>query len=160
MLLSKYILDWEGFANCPIIGHGYKTSWEESYLRIWLNNNFLKESFSAEEQELILPVSNPSSLQNGECTVDRAFLLSADEAKRYFPKEADAIALEPMIFAASRTGDKDSPIELSYSRSIWWTRTSGTTKALVVCVDWQGALCEEDSNCDETGVRPAVWVRL
>ena len=94
LLLSKYALDWEGFADCPIFGHGYETSWQTSYLRSWLNDGFYKESFSAEEQRLILPSPETS---------DKIFLLSADEVRKYFPEKETAVALEPMIFAASRT---------------------------------------------------------
>ena len=63
------------------------------------------------------------------------------------------------LFAAGQTGDKDSPIIFEIGEHIWWTRTSGTTKDLVVCVDCEGELCEMDSN-GQIGVRPAMWIKL
>ena len=160
LLLSKYILDWEGFANCPIFGYGYETSWGDSYLRSWLNGEFLNESFSSAEKDLVVPIYNAASCGNGTRTVDKVFLLSAEEIKKYFASNESAITQSPEIFAAGQTGDKDSPIIFNFCQHIWWTRTSGATKDLVVCVDHDGTLCEMDSNCDEIGVRPAMWVKL
>ena len=160
LLLSKYVLDWEGFANCPILGSGYETSWEDSYLRLWLNDEFIKENFSAEEQERILPVNLAGIGDNGEENIDKVFLLSVDEVKKYFPHSEDAAAFMPYILSVGNPGTKDFPIELDYDTYYWWTRTSGITKDLVVCVHYDGSLHEFDSNCDELGVRPAMWVKL
>lgn len=160
LLLSKYVLDWEGFANCPILGSGYETSWKESYLRLWLNDEFLKENFSAEEQALILPIDHAEDGIYDEEVIDRVFLLSLDEVKKYFPNQEEAVAYMHDILSVWHSGTQDSPIELDYDTYFWWTRTSGATKDLVVCVDWDGELYESDSNADETGVRPAVWVKL
>lgn len=159
LLLSKYLLDWEGFANCPVLGHGYETSWDDSYLRLWLNGEFFNDSFSADEQEMIVPIYNAASRGNGKRTIDKIFLLSAEEVKKYFVSKESAIAQDPAIFAAGQTGDKDSPIIFEIGEHIWWTRTSGTTKELVVCVDCEGELCEMDSN-GQIGVRPAMWIQL
>lgn len=64
------------------------------------------------------------------------------------------------LFSVSGSGSKDKPIELSFYKQVWWTRTLGTTKYLVKCVDWDGVLHEWDSNSNEIGVRPAMWVKL
>lgn len=160
LLLSKYVLDWEGFANCPILGSGYETSWKESYLRLWLNDEFFKENFSAEEQALILPINHAEDGSDDEEVIDRVFLLSLDEVKKYFPNQEDAVAFMHEVTSVGCSGTKDSPIELEYDTYFWWTRTSGATKDLVVCVHWDGELYVTDSNADELGVRPAVWVKF
>lgn len=160
LLLSKYILDWEGFANCPLFGSGDETSWKDSHLRLWLNDKFLKESFSPDEQDMIVPICNAAGRGNGKQTIDKIFLLSAEEVKTYFANSESAIALEPTIFVPSQPGAKDNPITFDYQTNDWWTRTSGATKDLVVCVNYRGNLREADSGNNEIGVRPAMWVKL
>ena len=157
LLLCKHVIDWEGFADCPILGSGYETSWDKSYLRTWLNGEFYKSCFSLHEQKQIVPVHNKTP--NGKRIVDKVFLLSTDEVGKYFSKSGSAVALEPMIETAS-AGDNDDPIEITYEPVVWWTRTSGSTKDMVMCVGVQGDIFEIDSNCDEVGVRPALWVRI
>lgn len=158
LLLSKYILDWEGFADCPLIGNGYETSWDDSYLRGWLNGEFCQKCFSSDELKMITPIYNSASCENGKRSIDKVFLLSAEEVKKYFPSDEAAVAFMPDLKAAMRTGHKDSPIIFDFDKLTWWTRTAGSTNDLVVCVNQGGSLCEKDSNCSEIGVRPAIWV--
>lgn len=141
-------------------GFRIETSWEDSYLRLWLNDKFLKENFSVEEQERIHPVNLTGIGDNGKESIDKVFLLSVDEVKKYCPHSEDATAFIPHILSVGNPGTKDFPIELDYNTYYWWTRTSGITKDLVVCVYYDGLLHEFDSNCDELGVRPAIWIKL
>lgn len=159
LLLSKYVLDWEGFADCPIIGHGYNTSWYDSYLRKWLNEDFYRSSFTPEESSKIFTVYNAASPGNGKRAIDKIFLLSVEEVKKYFKTEDSAITVQPMI-ECSASGDKDDPIIIDHEPVAWWTRTTGSTKDLVMCVYFNGKIVEMDSNSDETGVRPAMWINL
>ena len=158
LLLSKYVLDWEGYANCPIFSFGNETSWEASYLRRWLNNSFCEESFSEEEIRRILP----TVIENGnpdEVTVtDEIFFLSKEEIEKYLPAEAERITYQPIVYGG--TGDAKSPIKVGYDPCFWWTRTLGETADLVVCVTPGGELWEMDSNSNENGVRPAMWIKL
>lgn len=153
LLVTRHTIDWEGFADCPIIGSGYDTSWDESYLKAWLNDDFYNDCFSSEEKERIIPISDKTK----EST-DKVFLLSVDEIMKYFGEGTSAIAFAPIVDRVTTSGIKDELLEISYSPTIWWTRTLGKTKDVVMCVDSQGTFCEMDSNCDEVGVRPAVWV--
>ena len=100
LLLSKYLLDWEGFVNCPVLGHGYETSWDDSYLRWWLNGEFFIDSFSADEQDMIVPIYNAASRGNGKRTIDKIFRLSAEEVKKYFVSKESAIAQDPAIICS------------------------------------------------------------
>lgn len=71
-----------------------KVTWETSYIRTWLNNEFI-ESFSAEQQNQIL------STDTGD-TSDKVFLFSVDEM-------VDLVKKEKITF---KTSDE------------WWTRTA------------------------------------
>lgn len=157
LILSKYVIGWEGFADCPIFGYGYATSWDESYLRKWLNDEFYKNCFTLEEHKQIVPVHGKAA--NGKRIIDKVFLLAVKDVKKYFSDEASAIALEPMI-ESENSGTKDDPIVITYEPVTWWTRTSGSTKDMVWCIGHDGKMYELDSNCDEIGVRPAMWVNI
>ena len=61
-------------------------TWENSTLRSWLNDYFLNKAFSIEEQNYILDTvvdnfsDNQYGISGGNDTVDKVFILSADEA--------------------------------------------------------------------------------
>lgn len=160
LLLSKYALDWEGYADCPILASRYKTTWEESYLRTWLNSEFYNQCFSASERSLIMPTYISPENRNGRRTFDSIFLLSAKEVQNYFKVPESAATYEPAV-------DPDfthTPLDYSYIRACyypctWWTRTPGKTLDLVKCIDPSGSICELDSNSDEICVRPAMWIK-
>jgi hypothetical protein len=74
------------------------TTWAESDIRAWLNDEFLDIAFTGGEQGTInlSHISNPDnpeySTEGGAETEDKVFLLSIDEAKRYFSNSGDRIA--------------------------------------------------------------------
>lgn len=158
LLLSKYAVDWESFSNCPFLMTKWDTSWEESYQKEWLNGDFYNESFTEAEKEQILSVTLEDAGE--KATPDKVFLLSADQVKKYFSSPETAVAYEPMINSVNATGKEESPIDIGCYTTCWWTRTSGKTKDVVMCVSPGGELYEEPSGSDEIGVRPAVWVKL
>ena len=159
LLVSKYALDWEGFANCPLIGSGYETSWDASYSRIWLNGDFYNDSFSDWQKELIVPCYIEATGGNKERTFDKIFLLSVEEVEKYFPEKSSAVALEPMVESVTADGTEKQPIEIDCYPIPWWTRTAGETPDRVICVGKYGGLFDIDSNADEMGVRPAMWIK-
>lgn len=86
LLLSRYIL-----AAQPFNTEEKEISWEDSSLRAWMNNDFLQEAFTEEEQALIrdTTLENPdNSFYNqgfgGNDTVDKVFCLSVDDIEKYF----------------------------------------------------------------------------
>ena len=85
LLISKYILDCKQYY--------YKDSlvyWENSYIRNWLNSNFLYSAFDENEITEILDTYNVNNTNlytneySGENTLDKVFILSLDEAISYF----------------------------------------------------------------------------
>lgn len=96
-VLSKYVLDGQPYSTAldqtPI-------TWENCYLRTWLNSSFLATAFIEGEQARInttyvennLPSSynpkspfNDANLTAGNDTLDKIYILSYDEVKQYFP---------------------------------------------------------------------------
>ncbi len=65
-------------------------TWESCTLRSWMNDDFLKEAFNESEQARIrtTDVVNDDNFfwgtEGGKDTKDKVFLLSSDEAKKYF----------------------------------------------------------------------------
>ena len=83
LLISRYVLD------CVKYGESEET-WENCSLRSWLNNDFINNAFTAEEQAFIPTVNLVNSdnafsgTPGGDNTNDRIFCLSTDEVLKYF----------------------------------------------------------------------------
>ena len=160
LIVSKYAIDSEGFANCPILGCGYETSWEKSYLRLWLNGDFFEDSFDSEEKSKILSSYTFSFDGIRKRTIDKIFLLSLNEVKKYFFTKNSAATVIPMVDDFDVNADEEHPITVNNYPVSWWTRTLSNKKYLVKVVGPDGKIYDLDSNCDETGVRPAMWIKM
>lgn len=85
LLFSKYVLDDTSF-NSAFGGE----TWEECYMRKWLNNTFYREAFNVIEQKYIIEVLNKNydnveyKTDGGNDTRDKVFLLSIDDIGVYF----------------------------------------------------------------------------
>ena len=95
LLISKYILFTLPFHSVEKAG----ITWEECDLRGWLNTRFLEDAFSVEEQAGIqlTVVQNDKyeghyGCNKGNNTQDKVFLLSYDEAKRFFASNDDRLS--------------------------------------------------------------------
>lgn len=69
--------------NLPFVKERARATWETSFARGWLNNNFLKEAFTEKEQSQIIaskvsPSTNPDyeDVSAGNATEDKVFILS------------------------------------------------------------------------------------
>lgn len=88
-VISKLCLDFVPYSN------GHHTLWKNSLMRKWLNQTFINEAFSAEEQERIILSevrTDPCGWygqkeDNGKPVKDNIFLPSIMEAIRYFDSE-------------------------------------------------------------------------
>ena len=80
LLISRYIIDLQ-----PYNPDNTDVTWETSYLRGWLNNEFINAAFNEAEQGQILTVtlSNPDNklwgTEGGNDTEDKVFCLSVEE---------------------------------------------------------------------------------
>ena len=156
LLLSKYGLDAK-----PYNTEYADITWERCSMRKWLNEEFLNAAFSAEERSKIIRVkiSNPDNTtrktEGGNDTDDQVFLLSIDEAEKYFAT-GDARKTEPTAHAkSSGVWTNDS------GYCWWWLRSPGLYQNSAASVRSGG---DVDGNgyvdSDDRAVRPAFWLNL
>ena len=121
-----------------------EVTWKTCTLRKWLNSEFYKNEFSEEEKKAIIETNleNPNNPEygtpGGNTTKDRVFLLSIDEADRFFKNNNDR------AIGAS-----------------WWLRSPG-------CPSYYAAYVSEDGSVQTFGndpqfiyaVRPALKIDL
>ena len=155
LLFSEKIIDARAFHDT----YG-PTRWRVSNMRTWLNGDFLQTAFTEAEQKLIPQVELPDSgndyygVDPGVETVDRVFLLSADEMNAYFRTDPSRKA-QPTEYAKAR----------GFSRNPdgwWWLRNPGedASHASLVYKSGNIYLLGERVTRDYIGVRPALWVEL
>jgi hypothetical protein len=115
-----------------------------------LNGEFY-DTLPAHVQSRMLEVlnQNPDNphhcIAGGSPTYDKVFLLSIDEAMRYF------------------TGNDDRAAEHEGAGGRWWLRSPGAAVFYAVYVCCDGNVDTHGSHVDfgaDFGVRPALWLRL
>ena len=162
LVISRYALDCRMY-------HSVKTdtTWETCSLREWLNNGFLQTAFTAGEQAMIPSVTVKAegnkgySIDGGSNTTDQVFLLSKNEAVKYFINDAK----------------KNSGLEnglkctaTAYCKAVgsfgglcdWWLRSPGSGSYKAAIVEGSGHIWDYGSEVNRfsVGVRPAMWIEL
>lgn len=181
LLIPKEIVGYWSFSD-----NGKEATWETSSLRKWLNSDFYNATFNEQQKAFIIESdienkANPEYGQGGgSATKDKVFLLSYDEADKYFSDDSARVAkvnfTETQIAniakaLSSRVSPKyavtydDSVSELaSYNGTTdwWWLRTSGRELTRVAAVSYSGELYKIGNEVEEPydGVRPAIWVNI
>ena len=137
------LLKDNALGSTPFDETGKNTTWESSSVRKWLNDDFLKENFSPEEQDSILKTTvkntpNPAyDTPAGKDTEDKLFLLSCDEVAKY-----------------------DEGIHKTVS--CWWLRTPGAA-ANSMCFVYRDKTVMDygyDVTNTQITVKPALWVNV
>lgn len=162
LLISDQVLDQQVY-------HPKRTAvtWENCFLRGWLNNDFYRDAFTPEEQAQILKVTVPahespyyhdeSSLKSiGNPTKDKIFLLSAREANEYFDSDWDRIAYATQyaIFRGVHAETTSEPCP-------WLMRQPHKHRTDTACVNDEGRTNDGVVNDhDKAGIRPAMWIKL
>ena len=162
-LISRYGLDCKKYHNDFMY-----ITWENSDLRKWLNGEFFRNAFTAEEQKKIVvtKLANDNNAEydtfGGNSTEDRVFLLSLAEAKSLFKADV-ARKCVPTLYAVGKGAWQNSS-ELIGGRGCcrWWLRSPGNFQLNASCVDTDGALAPHGNlvGRDNLAIRPAVWVDL
>ena len=158
LLISKYGLDCQQFN-----ASGNPTTWERCSLRRWLNGEFLSNAFSKTEiakikTSKVQAHKTPNSIIDpGKPTQDMVFLLSFQEATKYFyPKET--LVCKPTDYAISC----GIYVDKSNGACRWLLRSPGYQSKFATFVNCDGQIDDFGvvvDNYDHT-IRPAMWVDL
>ena len=159
LVISRFALGCQAFKSGSA-GEEAAT-WETSALREWLNSTFYETAFGYSEKSLILSTTvvtaaNPNyGTPGGNDVTDKVFLLSAEEANRYF---ADDNARRCQLTPYGRT-DRSYEDE---GYCWWWLRSPGQDPVHTLLVYDEGWISEGgDSNWHiEIAFRPAMWIDL
>jgi len=158
-LISEYCLDAHAY-NKDFV----KMTWERCTLRTWLNNEFMNELFTAEEQAKILSTdvvndNNPDyGTYGGNDTVDKIYLLSYDEVFRYFPTDKSRQA-KPTAYAIAN----GAYVNDTTGNTWWWLRTAGVRRIDACGVRQDGRVSgygSRDVYRPSGTVRPVLWVSI
>jgi len=144
LVISEKILDAKLF-------HTERTAiWATCSLRVWLNEDFYQSAFTPEERSNIaeIPIEK-----------DKVFLLSVDEALKYFENDEDR-------FAVTTTYAEKKDLKVSSAGNCaWWLRSNGITggisdrwTAAYVGIEGIVSVYGINVNYNESGVRPALWL--
>lgn len=176
LLLSKYILDDKQFGE-KRTSTSYKNygkrldpiypGWADSSVRKWINNTFITNAFSTEEQSQIstTTVSTPDykyyngsiGASGGPNTQDKVFLLSSEEVKKYV-KNSDTTAA-PTQYAVQQGTSTSSYEETTegLASGSWWFRNPRSSSEAYM--QFNDGLLYADVDFKE-GIRPALWIIL
>ena len=166
LLISRYGLVSKTFDELDGV-----VTWDICTLRAWLNSDFLNEAFSGEEQACLetadVPVDyNPHTwVDPGKDTRDKVFLLSVEEAERYFASDEERICFPTKKAIADDAWVRTKP-GIGRGACQWWLRTPGSLASFAAIVDADGGfdldgICVNISGLrGQTVVRPAVVLRF
>lgn len=157
LLLSKYALDCQPYNTA----RSYIT-WENCTLRKWLNDEFLNEAFSPEDQDRIVDSLVPAGVNTqydspaGNDTRDRVFLLSITEAHKYFTSN-NARQCSGTAYCIAREAEKDAG-----DTCRWWLRSPGYSTIGASNVSYGGAVVTRGDGVNRLDftVRPALWIDM
>ncbi len=154
LLLSKYAIEQK-----PYNDEFADVTWEECSLRHWLNDEFYSTAFNDSEKNCIKMTTvingdNPfNGTEGGNDTEDRVFLLSIEEANRYFDSDESRMA-------KATEHAKTNGVVVSVGTSAWWLRSPGCARNIAAAVYSGGNMEKRGSDVaiKTLGVRPAMWV--
>ena len=156
LVISKFALD------CRQYHSDHKAaSWKTCTLRKWLNDSFLNTAFNEIERSLIVSTNiRPDKQPYGNVapeqeTTDRVFLLSLDEAKRFFTDNNARQCSGTAYCYAQGSANFNG-------YCYWWLRTVGSTSGLQTYVLNKGSFQTTGAFTDfaNGAVRPAMWIEI
>ena len=138
-------------------------TWETSSIRRWLNEEFMQAAFIGDEQKWIAEITleNPDNrkyrTKGGRKTQDKIFLLSIEEAEKYFASE-EARACTPTNYAVANGAYEEEETGNCW----WWLRSPGYGQIRAARVHSGGAVIAVGDfvDHDNNALRPALWVNL
>ena len=115
--------------------------WKECSLRKWLNGEFYKTAFTADEQAKMVVTTNKNALdtnytlENGNNPDDNVYLLSITEVKSYFAGAEDLRKAKATPYAVSRGAYVDESVT---GCCRWWLRSPGDMPNSAAFVEGDG----------------------
>ena len=175
LLITEYII-----SMMPYNKISKSITWESCDLRNQLNLWFLHKLGIEQKKITETVIHNPANLwyktAGGGDTADKLFLLSIDEAERYFGDGKDyQIKNRKKCINGQYTEDIGGEYisnadnfgrAASYNgeKCWWWLRSSGFKDDTAASVEEDGAVCVRGSLVDgglfHGGVRPAMWIKI
>jgi len=145
LLITEDIIDQRAYNDGVA-----KVTWETCTLHEYLNGEEFKKNFSDEEWEKIKRwrIDNPKNpkydIDGGNPTTDRVFLLSIQEAERYFKD------------------NKGRAAKFNGEAAWWWLRSPGYIQDIAADVLGDGGVNLNGNTVTNSsgGVRPALWLNL
>ena len=158
LVISRYALDCR-----PYNAKEQEVTWETCFLHGWLNDTFLNNAFSADEQAMIRTETvtadrNPSyGTSPGRDTTDKVFLLSIAEVNQYLTGES-ARKCQATAYAVKR-GAYINPLD---GNCWWWLRSPGMNSFLAAIVNYVGSVGYDGVRVHtwDGAVRPALWINI
>ena len=176
LLISKYILDCHYYAEYREAGSEGWRSWDNSWVRLWLNEIFYESAFSGEEKARIVKGRvtmeknhgyeyAPNDIYYGRETSDRVFLLSLNEAKELFPTDESRVA-QPTAYAKAQYSRNQ--VNMGWddgSADCWWLRSpSNYADGCASLVGESGIILDSAKSAGSknawNGVRPVIRINL
>ena len=142
-VISRYGLDCKIFDSSS-------NDWKNSEIRQWLNGDFYNKSFNENEKKYI------NSFYLSEAgTTDNVFLLSKEEAEKYFAN------YEARKCKATKYAVKNGVWVATNGCSLWWLRSPNPNNSrFVYYVYYDGFICNHFVCFDDRVVRPALWINF
>ena len=146
-----------------------EVTWETCALRDYLNGNFFYGKFCAQEQAMILEITNANldnqwfETKGGYPTKDKVFLLSIEEVVKYFGDSGQLQNKNPESeYWINDRYNKERAAKCNNAGSWWWLRSPGNTQRNAADVGSDGFVNLVGDNVSPTscGVRPALWLNL
>lgn len=168
-LMADRILDCRRYHDWKV-----ETTWENCSLRVWLNNEFLNDAFTGEEQDAIMTTEvinddNPENrAEGGNNTFDKVYILSFREAVNVaygFDENYGSRSLSRCVACTDYTKSHYSfPMRIDNPQGIgdWWLRTPAYKNKTAIDVCIYGNMVDLDGCFVEwyCGVRPVMHLNL
>ena len=153
-VITKKLIESKTFHNDDVA-----TTWEKCELRSWLNNTFINEAFTAEEQAKIPTVLVRTlgrkvkyTTDGGNDVEDKLFCLSIEDIEIFFPDKASRIAEKTPYLSINNRGSNS-----------YWLRTPGDHgNETAMRIKSDGSIDKDGwyVEMSQTSVRPVMYVKV
>lgn len=160
LLISKYILDSLFYSSLC-------NNYEESFLRDWLNNDFINTAFSDAEKDLLEIVKVNNGLDSttdytndflSQDTYDKVYTLSASDLKSLY--YINNLKIKTGTDYAYIQGLLDYSQFSSIKKNSWWLRTPDREHEMHVCVvNHFGSIMHERVTSTYVGIVPTIQIK-